>query len=281
MKTILIGADLTANSENAFTRAVQLTILTGARLHVLHVDRRLQVPGGESESSAHHSALDERLREFVRSRAGTNEIDYDIHLETRGRTYDLIAQHARRTGADLIVVGRSKRLGDVPGSVLLTTGQVVAGSDCPVLVVTQPVSGNYRQIALESELSRSSERKVLSVICGFGPDVQLSVLRSTIDNAASDGLLARVQARLRKRRQVKFAARAASQLRVHGLPDERLSVSETEGEPFDSLLSAFDDGRFDVVVLTAMRHKLSSPETRERLTKTVPAASCDALIFSE
>jgi nucleotide-binding universal stress UspA family protein len=106
VKNILVGADLTANSENAFIRAIQLAQLTGARLHVLHVDRRLQIPGTESETAAHQSQLRDRLRQFVQSRSGPSGIDYDVYLATGGRAYEVVAQRASSTGADLLVVGR-------------------------------------------------------------------------------------------------------------------------------------------------------------------------------
>ena len=280
MKNILIGADLTTNSENAFDRAVQLAALSGARLHVLHVDRRLQVPGAEAESSAHRAALEDRLRESVESRARSGVLDYDIHLEVSGRTYDLINQLARKTAADLVVIGRSKRLVEVPGAVLLTTGQVVAGSGCPVLVVTRPVSGHYKRIALQMKMSRATERNVLSAVCGLGPDVQLTVFQRALDNTAIEGLLGRMQRTMRKRRQRQFTARAASQLRRHGIADDRLSISETDGEPFERLNSVLRAEQFDVVVLTAMHRNLNLPMRRERLISALQAASCDTLIFA-
>jgi len=280
VQNILIGADLTANSDNAFDRAIQLAALTGARLHILHIDRRLQVPGAEEESATHHSALEERVGEFVRSRAESGAFDYDIHLETRGRTYELINQLGRKTAADLVVIGRSKRLSEVPGSVLLTTGQVVAGSDRPVLVVTQPVSGNYSRIALEATMSYAAERKVLSAVCAFGPDVQLTAFHRGFDKASAGGLLEKIRRTMQVRRQSRFIARVATLLQKQGIVDERLSISETESDPFDTLQSALHESRFDVVALTAKRRMLQASALREELIRALQAARCDALLLA-
>nr|MBS0020132.1 universal stress protein [Gammaproteobacteria bacterium] len=150
MKSILVGTDLTGNSENAVIRAIQLSKLSGATLHVLHVNRSVEVPGDPDATALARDEMGERVRNFVGQYAGSSEIECEAHIESRGRVYERVIEYVRKVRADLVVIGRSMRPDVLPDAVFLTTGHVITDSPAPVLVVTQPVSGNYRHILLEA-----------------------------------------------------------------------------------------------------------------------------------
>lgn len=82
------------------------------------------------------------------------------------------------------------------------------------------------------------------------------------------------------RRQSRFIARVATLLQKQGIVDERLSISETESDPFDTLQSALHESQFDVVALTAKRRMLQASALRDELIRALQAARCDALLLA-
>lgn len=146
MRNILVATNLTGNSENAVIRAIQLSKLSGATLHVLHVARSIQPPGNPDDTALFQAEIGDRIRDFVGRHAASADIEYEAHIENRGRVYEKVVEYTRKVRADLVVIGRSARSDVLPDSVFLTTGHVITNSPAPVLVVTQPVSGSYRHI---------------------------------------------------------------------------------------------------------------------------------------
>lgn len=277
MKNILVGTDLTGKSENAVIRAIQLSKLSGATLHVLHVNRSIEVPGNSDATALARAELGERVRDIVRQYAGSSELEYEAHIESRGRVYERVIEYVRKVRADLVVIGRSTRPDVLPDSVFLTTGHVISDAPAPVLVVTQPVSGNYRHILLETHLSNSPEA-ALAPVHDFGPDIRLTLL---IDAEGmpqdSAGLIQRLITGIRRRRYEKYVARAASLLRKRGIAEDRLSPAVVEHDYEAVLLSKLKDEEIDVVGIVGMRRKLHNLDTGSNILADLQTASCDLL----
>ena len=275
MRNILVATDLTGDSERALIRAIQLSKLSNAPLHVLHVAHRPHLPGDSARLLAE---IQDQVRTLV-SQYVTSDFGYGIHIESRGRVYEAIDQHARKVGADLVVIGRTTRPDVIPSSVLLTTSQVIVNAHCPVLVVSRPVSGNYLHILLDADLSSPPE-KILTPVRDFGPDIRLTLM-TPAEPDASTSIVRRLYASLRHRKCERFAARAANFLQQRGLSADRMSIDVVERDYDAALLSKLNDKEFDVVGLRSMHRKLRRPETATRLLAALQAASCDILAMAK
>lgn len=276
MKNILVGTDLTADGENAILRAIQLSKLSGATLHVLHVNRGIRAPENPDATARLKAEIGDRIRDFVRQTAGSLGFEYEGHIENLGRVHERIIECAHKVRADLVVIGRSTRL-DVPDSVFLTTGHVITNSPAPVLVVTQPVSGNYRHILLEAPLSISPEA-ALRPVCDFGPDFRLTLLiNAEGESEDSAGIVRRLKTALRRRKYEKYVARIASLLRKRGIAVDRLSRAVVEHDYEVVLLSKLKDKEIDVVGMVQMRRRLSDQDSESNVLVDLQTASCDLL----
>jgi nucleotide-binding universal stress UspA family protein len=279
MKNILVGTDLTADGENAIVRAIQLSKLSGATLHVLHVNRGNQAPENPNATARLQAEFGDRIRDFVDKHANSSNFKYEAHIENLGRVHERIIEYAHKVRADLVVIGRSTRL-DVPDSVFLTTGHVITSSPAPVLVVTQPVSGNYRHILLEAPLSISPEA-ALTPVCDFGPDIRLTLLiNAKGESDASAGIVQRLISGFRRRKYDRYVARAASLLRIRRIDVDRLSRVVVEHDYEAVLLSKLKDKEIDVLGMVRMRRKLSNQGSGINILADLQTASCDLLAKS-
>ena len=278
MRKILVATDLGRDSENAFIRAIQLSQLSGATLHVLHVAHRLQVPGTTDESALLHDEIGDRIRDFVGLHAGSSSFEFVAHIENHGRVHERIIQYARTVHPDLVVIGRSARPDVLPDSVFLTTGQVLENAPVPVLVVIQPVSGNYRHILLEADLS-TSPADVLKLVRAFGAESRLTLLAKSDVETDNSGLLGRLSARLRRRSKEKFTARVMAPL-VGWHSASAVSVDFVSGDYEGALLSKLRDEEIDLVGLIHMRDKLRHRDSEIHIIAALQTATCDVLTFS-
>jgi nucleotide-binding universal stress UspA family protein len=280
MRSVLVATDLTGDSENAFVRAIQLSKLSDATLHVLHVAHMAHLPGRTEDTALLLAEIRDRIQTLVKQYVTPSDFDCEIHLESRGRVYEVIEHHARTVGADLVVIGRSTRPDVIPGSVLLTTGQVIVNAHCPVLVVSRPVAGNYVHILLEADLSTSPER-ALTPVRDFGPDIRLTLLsRGRAKPDGSAGVVQRLQASLQHRKCERFATRAADFVQQRGLSADRISIEVVEHNYDAALLSKLNDKEIDVVALRSMHEKLRHPDSASPLLAVLQTASCDVLAMA-
>lgn len=154
IRSILFATDLSARSDRAFARAVELARSLRARLTVLHVvDDELPaalIARRRDETTAliaqELSAAQPPLRAEVRVEAG------DV--------YAVILRCARAAAADLIVLGmhRARPLADL---FLGTTVERVARlGGVPVLVVKNRVTGPYRTALAAVDFSPGSRQAV-------------------------------------------------------------------------------------------------------------------------
>jgi nucleotide-binding universal stress UspA family protein len=280
MRNILVATDLTRDSERALIRAIQLSKLANARLQVLHVAHWAHLPGRTEDTTRLLAEIRDQVRTLV-SQYVASDFGYEVHIESRGRVYEAINDHARKVGADLVVIGRTTRPDVIPSSVLLTTSQVIVNAHCPVLVVSRPVSRNYVHILLDTNLSASPEQ-ILTPARDFGPDVRLTLMCGA--PAEPDSLIGTVQrlyARLRRRKRERFAARAAKYLQQRGVSADRMSIDVVERDYDAALLSKLNDEEFDVVGLRSMHRKLRRPESATRLLAALQTASCDILAMAK
>ena len=149
---ILVPVDGSATSNLGLAEAIKLARLTGARLLLLHaVD--IAAISLTPEASMAVPTLFDAMREAgeqVLAKARATVESAGLAAETilvdtlSGRVSDLVVDHAKKWGADLIVIGTHGRRG--VGRLLLGSDaeQIVRSAPVPVLLVRAPETGAGR-----------------------------------------------------------------------------------------------------------------------------------------
>lgn len=278
MRNILIAFDLDLESENVLVRAIEISRLSGATLHVVHIARRVQGPGADNTAWLRDEIRD-RVRAFIVKHAGPSKVDFVVHLEMHGRVSEQIIQYAGTLSADLVVIGRSVRPDVLPGSVFLTTGQILAGSPAPVLVVTQPASRSYQQILLEADLSTSTA-DILPLARLLGAESRLRLLVKTDTALIGAGLLGRLFSRLQRRRKEKFVDRVMLPLQEIMSSECEVTIDFISGDTGEELYSKLADDQIDLVGLIHMHDRLRHREMESQFIVALQSATCDVLCRS-
>lgn len=130
-QNILVAADFSGHSKNAYRAACALAQEDGTRLLVVHVIEATRVAEGPSGGPTQEAALNERLREAY-ALVGAIDVRYETH---EGDPAEELLRAARESRADVIVMGTHGRSGLdrlLAGSV---AEAVLRKSECPVLVL--------------------------------------------------------------------------------------------------------------------------------------------------
>lgn len=146
MKQLLVASDLSARSDRALHRAVQLAAAHGAHLTVAHiVDDDVPMAVARTQETAAREALGQAL-------SALDAPEAEVVVSTGAVVQGLLAL-ADRIDADLIVVGTHKPrpFWDVFSGT--TVERFVRAEARPVLLVHQPVAGPYRSVLCGIDLS--------------------------------------------------------------------------------------------------------------------------------
>jgi nucleotide-binding universal stress UspA family protein len=157
-KSVIVATDLSFRAAAALKRAARLPLASHARILILHVQ-----PGDLPPRlrRAAETFIKDRLKRAVRlfqaeaQAAGNPAVRVAGSLAT-GPAFLEILRHARRSKAELVVLGRHgrTRLRDL---MMGTTAQrVVRKSEVPVLVVNTEPTGPYRRALVAVDLEPAS-----------------------------------------------------------------------------------------------------------------------------
>ena len=142
-QNILVAVDLGATTETVIERAVALSRVNQAALHVLHVIEPLAITYG-GDIPMDFSAIQEEIHSQAKQQldrlcSGLGVDEANRHLVT-GRPESEIPSQAKAINGDLIVVGTHARWGL---ALLLgsTTDGVMHGAECDVLAVKVDAAG--------------------------------------------------------------------------------------------------------------------------------------------
>jgi len=155
MNNILVATDLTLN---ALDRAIQLADVTQAKLHVFHQALDLSLPGKHSEEESLSEKTLDKIRDFIEQNKRCANIDYEIHIKSKGRTYELIDKCARDVRADLVIMGLTNKYKNTPSFVSTTSERVIQTGNYPVLMVSHKVTGLYQNILFYLNMNDLSPR---------------------------------------------------------------------------------------------------------------------------
>ena len=138
--SVLAGIDLTERSRNAFARAVDLARTPGASLSLLHVTSDAMP---NQLALAHEIYAGEVLRDLaMKAQAeGAKGVEWII---VRGRDYETIIEEARKTHADVVVIGTHRPSSLVQDMLGTTADRVLRLGGVPVLLVKQEAGRGLR-----------------------------------------------------------------------------------------------------------------------------------------
>ena len=160
MKSILMATDLSARSDRALERAVEIARQRGAELLVVHViDDDLAQPLAAAQQTAARQAIQAHI-DSLDTKDGP-----DIKAETNlGRPYVDILEMSEKTDAELIVLGthREDTFKDMFRGT--TAERVVRAGAVPVLLVKDRTDGPYRRVMVGIDFSVYSRRALACAI---------------------------------------------------------------------------------------------------------------------
>lgn len=172
-KTILMATDLSARSDRALERAVNIAGQHNARLVILNIiDEDLP-------ASVQDRVRDATLKEIQSSLDrvdGAKVLGPTIDAIT-GKDYRDILDHADEIGADLIVMGIHRNEAGNKPIAGTTMERVIRKGQQPVLVVPNRTNGAYKKVAIAvdfSAFSRIAIRQALSL----APDAEFNAIHS-------------------------------------------------------------------------------------------------------
>lgn len=166
-RTILLATDLSARSDRALERSVNLARRWGAQLVLLHV-----LPRDSAVSDDGVMALKERIWREVPAR----DIGFRIEV-ARGAVAATVDAKARELGADLIVTGVAhvNAIGDfILGN---DVERIVRDAPAPVLVVKHKPVEDYGRLVVASDFSNPS-RHALEAAARLFPELPLRLVHA-------------------------------------------------------------------------------------------------------
>lgn len=169
---ILLGADLSARSDRAIDRAVQLARQHGAELVALHV---MEGGQGADEVSWGHLTPD-TIKARVLRELDAGGVDVTVAL-AEGRASDALLKVADERGCGLIVVGVSRSDPFGRSQLGATTERVISRAHAPVLVVKDRDHGPYRSMVAATDFSDSSMH-ALETAAGYFPSLEATLFHA-------------------------------------------------------------------------------------------------------
>lgn len=146
MKHLLVASDLSARSDRALQRAVQLAGSQGARLTVAHiVDDDVPMAVAQAQETAAREVL-------VRALSAHDAPEAEVVVST-GDVVQGLLELAERLDADLLVAGTHKPRPFWDLFSGTTMERFVRAEERPVLLVHEPVAGPYRSVLCGIDLS--------------------------------------------------------------------------------------------------------------------------------
>tara|TARA_R110002110_G_scaffold84563_1_gene219694 strand:- start:982 stop:1830 length:849 start_codon:yes stop_codon:yes gene_type:complete len=156
MKKILLATDLSARSDRALDRAVNLARLHEAALEIVHVvDEDLPDALATAQRDAARSAIEAEIGQLD----SANELAVSVHV-VLGRAHVDILDLAEKTDAEIIVLGmhRIEPIKDMFRGT--TVERIIRGGQLPVLLVRDRVGGPYGNALVGVDFSVYSRRAV-------------------------------------------------------------------------------------------------------------------------
>lgn len=152
MTKILLATDLSERSDQALNRAARLANHLGSELHVLHVvDEGLPSRIAQEVRKNSIEFLSEQTAGL--ETLGSDRIRIDVKF---GHAWETVVKTADIEGADFVVLGMHRNRGLIELFQGTTLDRVVKASRKPVIVVTDSVSEEYKNVVVGTDFSTKS-----------------------------------------------------------------------------------------------------------------------------
>lgn len=182
IEKILVATDFSRSAANAVRRAVDLARAAGARLELLHVLPREQIPASwtavRSVLGFDPVRVKDDAMDRLRQAAGQVDAEHGLAVEIRlaeGRAHAEIAARAGALGADLVVVGAHGEHFVADMFIGTTAQRVQRLSTVPVLVVRQASFYRYERVLVATDFSPTSAQAA-RVASRFFPHARFDLL---------------------------------------------------------------------------------------------------------
>lgn len=165
---LTLATDLTARSDRAFDRAVNLARRWDARMLIVHAVEEPLTFTDEPTWRRGADPVEAARRKLQFDYAGLEGIDTSIEVRS-GKPQDLVLEAAVREKTDLVITGIARenlfgrdRLGDLVPA-------LAKKAPCPVLVVKKRISAAPRRVVVASDLTDASHAALDLALGLFGP----------------------------------------------------------------------------------------------------------------
>ncbi len=182
-REILLATDLSHRCDRAFDRALQLTRDWDAHLQIVHALPTPQrsgflaasdePPGWYRPPDPEEAARTRIYRDLAQA---DPMVDFRIHTQS-GSPAEVILDTARQTNAGLIITGITHAEGWTRLLRGSTIDRLLRQSTVPVLIVRDPVDGDYRNILMTTDFSPSS-RAALQAAHSYFPAARLTLFHA-------------------------------------------------------------------------------------------------------
>ena len=180
-RTIVLGTDFSAASQNALLRALKIAKRHGATIHVVHAAPRLP----RLFSRRFRLLNDRKQREAldgVVKRVKQAGVEVHAHL-VPGNAIEILTAKARAVAADLVIVGARGRM--FPDSMIGSTAErLIAMDRHRVLLVRRPANRSYREVIIAAnEDSRLKEQVAAARLLSVDAPLVLHAYESPFESA--------------------------------------------------------------------------------------------------
>jgi nucleotide-binding universal stress UspA family protein len=171
MKNILIPTDLSARSDRALDKALNLAKNYDAKLTILHVI-------DEDNPEILHKDLSKlaKKRIFETLEGKTQGVDYKIEIVV-GTPHAKVLQTALKVEADLVILGLHRHTNKNNSMMGKVIERVIKGSLKPVLVVKDPPKSEYKKILVATDFN-SHSKNCLTLALRLFPDANFTLMHS-------------------------------------------------------------------------------------------------------
>lgn len=149
VRHILWATDFSESAEAALEWGTALAGLTGAKLTALHI--------AEAEEAANPKLAEEHRQKLEEVAQRIRQSGFQVDTTVRpGHAASTIAQVAKETDADLIVLGAHGRTSFREKLLGSTTEQLLPLAPCPVLCVRERTTPSFQHLLVPSDLSEAA-----------------------------------------------------------------------------------------------------------------------------